>query len=133
VTRLAYWARMGAALLDWPYVQPALSVEQEDDRTLAYSVLDAGAERLPAALVLWHVERFFAISVLKGADMQSSPSAAQQVHALQQRAAAGGTLRLLEFGDSTQTLRAQLSRSNGRPSSLQAALGGDGDERASTG
>ena len=133
VTRLAYWARMGARLIDWPYVQPALSATQEDDRTLAYSVLDAGADRLPATLLFWHLERFFAISVLKGADLQSSPSAAQQVHALQQRAAAGGTLRLLDIDGATETLRTLLGRSPGRPTSLQAALGGDGDERASTG
>ena len=125
VTRLAYWAGMGATLLDWPYVQPALSAEQEDDRTLAYSVLDAGADRLPAALVLWHLERFFAISVLKGADLQSSPSASQQVRALQQQA--GGALRLLDFGAATEALHAQLGRSNDRPSSLQEAVRGHGD------
>jgi GNAT superfamily N-acetyltransferase len=133
VTRLAYWARMGAMLLDWPYVQPALSAGQHDDRTLAYSALDAGADRLPAALVAWHLERFFAISVLKGADLQSSPSASQQLHALQRLAAAGGTLRLLDISSATDMLRAQLDRSERRPSSLRAALGGDEDDRASNG
>jgi hypothetical protein len=128
VARLAYWARMGATLLDWPYVQPALSVGQHDDRTLAYAVLDAGSDRLPAALVLWHLERFFAISVLKGADLPSSPSAWQQVRALQRLAAAGATLPLLDIGTAVDTLRAQLNRSHGRPTSLQAALGGHGDE-----
>ena len=121
---------MGATLLDWPYVQPALSAGQQDDRTLAYAVLDAGADRLPAPLVLWHLERFFAISVLKGADLPSSPSASQQVRALQRLAAANGTLPLLNFGAAADALRAQLNRSHDRPPSLQAALGGHGDESA---
>ena len=133
VTRLDYWARMGAMLLDWPYVQPALSADQQDDRTLAYAVLDAGTDRLPASLVLWHLERFFAISVLKGADLQSSPSAWQQVRTLQRLAAAGTTLPLLDFSAAADTLRAQLTRSHDRPPSLRAALGGHGDERAATG
>jgi len=133
IARLAYWARMGATLLDWPYVQPALSAEQQDDRTLAYAVLDAGADRLPSALVCWHLERFFAISVLKGVDMQSSPSASRQVRALQRQAATGASLRLLDFGSASEALRTQLNRASGRPPSLQAALGGDGDERASGG
>lgn len=124
VARLAYWARMGATLLDWPYVQPALSAGQQDDCTLAYSVLDAGADRLPAALVLWHLERFFAISVLKGADLPSSPSAWQQVRALQGLAAAGATLPLLDFGAAIETLRAQLAQPHDRPLSLREALGG---------
>ncbi len=125
LARLAYWARMGATLLDWPYVQPALSAGQQDDRTLAYAVLDARTDRLPASLVLWHLERFFAISVLKGADLPSSPSAWQQVCALQRRAA-DATLLLLAFDGATEALRARLDRASDRPSSLQAALRGLG-------
>ena len=133
VARLAYWARMGATLLDWPYVQPALSAGQHDDRTLAYAVLDAGTDSLPASLVLWHLERFFAISVLKGADLPSSPSAWHQLNALQRLAAAGAMLPLLAFDGAAETLRAQLARSRDRPPSLRAALGGHDDERVASG
>lgn len=132
VSRLSYWARMGATLLDWPYVQPALSAEQRDDETLAYAVLDAGVGHLPASLVLHHLERFFAISVLKGAELQSSPSAWQQVRALQRLAATHGALALLDL-DRAGALRDALSRTKDRPPSLQAALGGQSHERGATG
>jgi hypothetical protein len=114
-------------------VQPALSSGQHDDRTLAYAVLDAGTDSLPASLVLWHLERFFAISVLKGADLPSSPSAWHQLNALQRLAAAGAMLPLLAFDGAAETLRGQLARSRDRPPSLRAALGGHDDERVASG
>jgi len=133
VARLAYWARLGSTVLDWPYVQPALSADQHDDTTLAYAVLDANARKLPAALVLWHLERFFAISVLKGAALRSSRCASEQVRALERMAASGHALDLLALAVAPEQLRAKLNQSNGRPPSLQAALGGHGDERIPTG
>jgi GNAT superfamily N-acetyltransferase len=124
VARLAYWARMGATVLDWPYVQPALSAQQADDTTLALAVLDAGRAQLPAAVVLWHLERFFAISVLKGAALASSASAQAQVQRLQRDAAAQRELNLLELAHAGANLRAQLQRTRDRPATLTAALRG---------
>lgn len=124
VARLSYWARMGATVLDWPYVQPALSAEQQDDRTLALGVLDAGTTRLSATLVLWHLERFFAISVLKGAGLASSASALAQVERLRRDAGAGRDVDLLDLAGALERLPAQLQRTRGRPESLPAALRG---------
>jgi GNAT superfamily N-acetyltransferase len=124
VARLAYWARVGAAVLDWPYVQPALSAEQKDDTTLALAVLDAAQPRLPAALVHWHLERFFAISVLKGDALKCSASALAQVQQLQRDAAAGHELALLDLAGALATLPEQLHREQGRPDRLTAALRG---------
>lgn len=122
VARLAYWARMGTTVVDWPYVQPALSADQQDDRTLAYGVLDAGAASVPASLLLWHLERFFAISVLKGSRFESSAAALHQVQRLQEAAAARRDLRLLDLAGAIDGLPAQLRRTTVRPDSLAAAL-----------
>jgi hypothetical protein len=124
VARLAYWARLGAAVLDWPYVQPALSHSQDDDRTLAYAMLDANTRTLPAALLLWHLQRFFAISVLKGARLESNATALDQVQRLQRDAAAQCTLRVLDLAAALEGLPALVQRTRDRPSSLIAALGG---------
>jgi GNAT superfamily N-acetyltransferase len=122
VARLAYWARMGTKVLDWPYVQPALSAEQQDDLTLTLGVLDADRGDLPASLLQWHLERFFAVSVLKGAPLHGSASAQRQVQRLQRAASGGYGVALLELTAALEQLPAQLSRRAERPPNLQAAL-----------
>jgi len=121
IDRLRYWAHVGAAVLDWPYVQPALSAQQRDDATLALAVLDAPSHALPAALLHGHLERFFAISVLKGRPLRGSASAVTQLERLRVEAD-GGAIALLDLGACIDALPALLARTRSRPERLSAAL-----------
>jgi GNAT superfamily N-acetyltransferase len=76
--RLHMWARLGARIVDFPYVQPPLSQEQTADDTLLYTALGAATAHVAPALLKSHLERFFSISVLKGTDAGSQPCAASQ-------------------------------------------------------
>jgi hypothetical protein len=96
IARLSMWARLGARIVDFPYVQPPLSAEQEADDTLLYSVLGAREETLSACVLLAHLERFFCISVLKGGDLQESPAAAAQIRELKALCARQSSIRLLD-------------------------------------
>jgi GNAT superfamily N-acetyltransferase len=82
VDRLVIWDRMGAQLLDFDYVQPALSDDQAPDDTLLYSVMGAHGNGLDACVLGEHLRRFFGISVLKGAPLSSSQVAVTQLAAL---------------------------------------------------
>jgi GNAT superfamily N-acetyltransferase len=93
--RIAVWAGLGARALDFDYVQPPLSADQEPDTNLVLAVLGWDRPSLPAALLKAHLERFFAISVLKGADPQSMPTANAQIEALDRAARAGEEIALL--------------------------------------
>ena len=82
--RLRIWAKLGAKVVDFPYVQPPLSAEQAPDGNLIYSVLGADGTSLEAAILRRHLRSFFGISVLKGADLETEPNAAAQLAALAQ-------------------------------------------------
>ncbi len=105
VDRLAVWARMGAMLVDFPYVQPALSAEQESDDGLAYAVMNMDGDRLSAGYLRAHFESFFGISVLKGGDPAADAAAGQQLQALAARAAAGVDVGLLAMQPAIDALR----------------------------
>lgn len=127
VSRLAYWARAGAAILDLDYVQPALSAEQQDDDTLALAVIGSLDKSLPAHTVHRHLERFFAISVLKGAPLDSSPSASRQLRALLDAASAARRVALLDLGEGLPRVAREVAQSPDiRCSSLPKALAEDG-------
>jgi GNAT superfamily N-acetyltransferase len=84
--RLAIWGRLGARVLTYPYVQPALSARSAPDTTLFLRVLfrdEGGAGEAPrpldARILREHLRRFFAITVLKGrADPDKLPEVAAQ-------------------------------------------------------
>jgi GNAT superfamily N-acetyltransferase len=94
--RLGIWARFGALIVDFPYVQPPLSSQQSPDETLLYSVLGSRRRTLDACLLQAHLERFFGISVLKGRDLASSACASAQVAKLAAACAAQETIDLLD-------------------------------------
>lgn len=122
LARLGYWAGLHAAVLDWPYVQPALSADQADDDTLAYALLDPRRPSLPAGLLLAHLERFFAISVLKGAALDDSDSAQRQLRALRTMAGRGEEVALLPLAPALRRLSAMRERIETRPARLADAL-----------
>jgi hypothetical protein len=82
VARIGIWSRLGARIVDFPYVQPPLSANQAPDTNLVLAVLGLRADSLDPCVLHDHLERFFAISVLKGADPLRQPEAAKQLVAL---------------------------------------------------
>lgn len=94
--RLRIWAKCGAKTVDFPYVQPPLSAEQEPDANLVYSVLGAKAGALPASVVRNHLRGFFGISVLKGEPIAENAAAFDQIEALARMGADGREISLLE-------------------------------------
>lgn len=83
--RLRIWARAGARVVDFPYVQPALSSGQQPDASLLYSVYGTRRSTLDASLLRAHLRGFFGISVLKGASLNADPAASRQIESLQRK------------------------------------------------
>lgn len=113
VDRLAVWANMGALLVDFAYVQPALSADQGSDDGLAYAVMNMGGEAVDAAYLRAHLESFFGISVLKGGDPEAEPVAQAQLAALAAMAAAGESPALLSMQPVIAALRGLSKRPKG--------------------
>lgn len=80
--RIRIWTALGARIIDFPYVQPPLSAQQAADDSLLLSVYGALSAKLDACVFHHHLERFFAISVLKGRDPKNEPVAASQLRLL---------------------------------------------------
>ena len=98
VDRLKIWERRGARILAMAYRQPPLSAQQTADSDLLLGVLGAPGSSLSACLMAQHMRRFFGVTVLKGADPESAPVAAEQLARLDEACAAGGDVALTGFG-----------------------------------
>src|SRR5262245_19135630 len=122
VVRIDLWSRLGARIVDFPYVQPPLSKDQAADKTLAYAVLGAAAASLDACLLRGHLERFFGISVLKGADLSLEPTAAAQLSELSIACNNGRPVPLLDASTSTMGSELAADHSANRPATLREAL-----------
>lgn len=94
--RLGIWARLGARVVDFPYVQPPLSGDQKADETLVYSVLGVSGPVLDPAVLRHHLAGFFGISVLKGGPSERVPQVAAQLATLDDMLARGEQIRLLD-------------------------------------
>ena len=99
VDRLKIWERRGARILAMAYRQPPLSAQQTADSDLLLGVLGAPGSSLSACLMAQHMRRFFGVTVLKGADPESAPVAAEQLARLDKACAAGGEVALTGFGN----------------------------------
>jgi hypothetical protein len=115
--RLRIWHSLGALVLDFPYVQPPLSAQQEADDRLIYSVLGAAGPALDACLLERHLRGFFGISVLKGGALDGV--AARQLACLAQLCGAAQAVALLDPGPALAGLDraglAELVRAQRRP------------------
>ncbi|MGV3578099.1 hypothetical protein [Brevundimonas sp.] len=103
VDRLAIWARMAARVVDFPYVQPALSEDQEADDSLIYAAVGFPEPAIDSRLLHDHLQSFFGISVLKGRAEADDGAGGRQLAALEGRAE---PVRLLEMGPALDWLRA---------------------------
>lgn len=120
VARIGLWSRLGARIVDFPYVQPPLSKDQDADDTLAYAVLGARDADLDACLLRAHLERFFGISVLKGADLSVEPTAAAQLSDLAIRC--GDNRRVPLLDGNVPVIESALAKTVKRPATLREAL-----------
>jgi len=123
--RVAVWARLGARLLDFDYVQPPLSASQSADAGLMLGVVDPPHPALDACVLGTHLERFFAVSVLKGGDPHADPDTAAQLRACATRCMAGEAIRLLDPMPRLDALRPLAGR-GGRGPGLRARLAAPG-------
>lgn len=82
IDRLAIWARIGARVVDFPYIQPALSVDQHPDDSLIYAAIDYPGAVIDPRLLHDHLESFFGISVLKGRAEPPGGAGGRQLAAL---------------------------------------------------
>jgi hypothetical protein len=94
--RLRIWAKAGARIVDFPYVQPALSLDRKPDSTLVYSAYGAPSSQLDAGVLLGHLRSYFGISVLKGAPLETDAEAVRQLSCLEQMRAANEPIALLD-------------------------------------
>jgi len=106
--RIAIWAKLGVRIVDFPYVQPPLSDAQEADATLLYGLLSECPVRLTGELLADHLERFFAISVLKSGDVESNALAAEQVRQCRRISSVG----LLDPAPELADLRQKVGTAN---------------------
>jgi hypothetical protein len=119
LARIGIWSRLGANIIDFDYIQPALSTAQSPDENLVLAVLGASGEGLSACLLRQHLLRFFAISVLKGGDPLTDPTAGPQLAELQRLCDEGRKVNLLAAMDlagaagAATSLRSYLSRDRG--------------------
>jgi GNAT superfamily N-acetyltransferase len=128
--RMARWGRLGARVLDFNYVQPALSDESAPDRTLFLRALFRDEERagerppvreLDPGVLREHLSRFFAITVLKGErEPDRQPEILTQMAVLDEAAATGRSIlaRAMprpEILDLWKGQSADLLRGSGHP------------------
>jgi len=122
LARIALWARQGAKVIDFPYVQPALTADQQADHNLAYAVLGTKTPTLHPSLLRQHLERFFAISVLKGCTLEGNAEADAQLVQLARLAAAGTRVRLFEIADPAKLPKPATAASAGGVVTLRSVL-----------
>jgi hypothetical protein len=119
LARVGIWARLGAKIIDFPYVQPPLSPAQAADENLVLAVLAPPASTLDACLLREHLTRFFGISVLKGREPLTDDVAGSQLAALHQLCADRQDIRLFAAVDlerpaaGATSLRSYLSARSG--------------------
>ena len=96
VDRIGIWTKLGARILDFPYVQPPLSADQNADDTLLYAVIGSAAPSVAPFVLRQHLLRFFGISVLKGMPASAHPAAIPQLALLEELEAHGEAVHLLD-------------------------------------
>lgn len=127
--RIALWGRQGAKVIDFPYVQPALTPDQGPDTNLVYCVMGVVGDVMAPALLRAHLSRFFAISVRKAADLAADSDVLRQLALLDSMESAGEMVTVLSL-DGVHLLDrpAGIDRNGNRPAtrirSLREALHG---------
>lgn len=108
--RLRIWAGRGARVVDFPYVQPALSADQAPDDGLVYGVLGADGAALDSCLLASHLRGFFGISVLKGATLADDAVATTQLDTLDTACRRHAPIALLDAREALGQLDVEAAR-----------------------
>jgi hypothetical protein len=109
--RMAIWRRFGSRVLDFPYVQPALSTSHQPDHTLFLRAIvrishenpstEDELEGIDPVIVREHLTRFFAVSVLKGRPgFEADQTIQGQLKTLQALTQAGKIVQMLPMPSS---------------------------------
>ncbi|MGA7950993.1 MAG: hypothetical protein WCA45_12655 [Thiobacillaceae bacterium] len=122
IDRIAIWSHVGARIIDFEYFQPALSGTQKAFDGLLLAVIGAPDSGLAADMLRQHLQRFFAISVLKGAPVEQNKSAASQLQRLDRLGAEGAVLGLYDGGPWAAANKGYDPRSQGQAMSLLSLL-----------
>lgn len=121
--RVKIWTRLDARIVDFAYVQPPLSAQQQPDSGLIYAVLGAAdLADLDPDILRRHLERFFGISVLKGVEPWDAPVAAAQLAELEAMARRGERVRLQDPGPAIEPGRTLRASGGPRPASFRQFL-----------
>jgi len=120
--RITIWARLGAKIIDFPYVQPPLSREQGPDDTLVYAVLGTEGRALQPGLLRGHLERFFGISVLKGKGVMQEAVARVQLEELERMQHVGLAVHLFDVPPDLKELAGTLTADLLEPKSVKDVL-----------
>ena len=96
IDRLRVWAKSGAKIVDFDYVQPALSDDASEAADLVLSVFGTEQDRLDAEILRAHLLRFFSVSCLKGRPLDSDPQACAQIQHLDDLVAIGQEIALID-------------------------------------
>lgn len=105
--RLRIWANRGARVLDFPYVQPALSADQAPDEGLVYGVMGTDGATLDSCLLASHLRGFFGISVLKGTALADDAVASAQLDTLDMACRRQAPVALLDAREALRQLDAE--------------------------
>jgi hypothetical protein len=81
--RLIWWDKAGYKRLGFNYIQPPLNPGQNPCVNLTLNVKSGLQLRFPAPVVFFHLERFFAIAVLKGSDPMNDSTFVEQMKKLE--------------------------------------------------
>lgn len=81
--RLIWWDKRGYKRLDFNYVQPPLNPGQNPFNNLTLNVKSPFRSEIIGAIVAFHLERFFAIAVLKGSDPINDATFVEQMKELE--------------------------------------------------
>jgi GNAT superfamily N-acetyltransferase len=128
IDRLAIWARLGARMVDFPYVQPALSSDQDCDDGLIYAALAFPDNSVPSLWLHDHLQSFFGVSVCKGKPLEDDAAAMAQLAALSSRA---DPVALLSVDAAITALKARGRSGAGHD--FRSFVKGLGDERKQRG
>jgi GNAT superfamily N-acetyltransferase len=94
--RLRVWSGADARIVDFDYIQPPLAAGADAAGNLLLSVTGVPGDTIDACTLGGHLERFFAISCLKGRPLAQEPTAQGQIDTLAHACRQGQPIALLD-------------------------------------
>jgi hypothetical protein len=105
IDRLTIWSRLGAGVVDFSYVAPALSQEKAANDKLLYSAIGAGDVGLDPAFFRKHLISFLGVSILKGRDPAEARLAQTMLDEIRSAEVASRTIAVIDMDRALIRLR----------------------------